>query len=46
MYNQKFIHPHRILEDEQGNSKDYVAHRPIFPLLFLVGLVALQKDWQ
>ena len=46
---QKFIHPHKIWEDEQGNNKDYGVHRPILPLLlFLHGLLAcvLHEDLQ
>ena len=38
---QKFIHPHKIWEHEQGNDKDYGIHRPILPLLHsLLGLLA------
>ena len=33
IYGQKFIHPHKIQEDGQGNSMDYAAHRPFLPLL-------------
>ena len=41
-YNQKFIYPHRFLEDGQGNNMDYVAHRPILLLLLvLVDLIVL-----
>ena len=36
---QKFIHPHKIQKDEQGNNKDYGVHRPILPLL--LSLLAL-----
>ena len=46
---QKSIHSHKIWEDEQGNNKDYAAHRPIIPIsLSLLDLLAyvLQEDWQ
>ena len=47
IYDQKFIHPHRIQEVGQGNNMDYAVHRPILPhLLSLVNMTALLGDWQ
>ena len=46
---EKFIHPHKIWEDEQGNNKDDGVHRPVLPLLLsLLGLLAcvLHEDLQ
>ena len=41
IYIQKFFHPHKTQEDEQGNSKGYAVHRPSFPLLlFFVHLIS------
>ena len=39
IYKQKFTHPHKIQEDGQGNSMDYVAYTAFLPLLFFVHLI-------